>query len=348
MRVEISKDIFETADFNGLNYIFQILTWSPPNSISRYKLFINLDAVNHTPNYQKLNATSSIVSKIIEDEFTEAIQEGTPKLRIDYWVSNQKHPKKYNIEEAIRFFSQPVSIVVENSKNDANFLKAIIYHFDREGTVKAHLQNGWIRFENAGGFRNVRNFLEGCFQAFDDLAARNRRESSEYFRGMIILDKEIYGRLKGEFLQIDFHILAKRAMENYMPDEIFEELSIEINQNKHQHNNWQKMISWIAVYRTLSNQQKDFLNISQGFPKHVERTTQQRKPINQEILALYAIGETNFQILDEGFVYKGQDFKNEFPLLFVNSSSVNKKTLSNRDGEKQELMSILQKISQLL
>jgi hypothetical protein len=354
MRVEISKDIFEKSDFNGLNYIFQILTWSPPNSTPRYKLFINLEKVSHISNYQKLNETSSLVAKIIEDEFTQAIQEGNPKPKIDYWVSNQKHPKKYNIEEAIRFFSQPVSIVLENSKNDANFIKAIIDHFDTEGVVKVHLRNGWVRFENAGGFRNVKNFLEGSFKAFDDLAARNDRDSSDYFRGIVILDsdknfpdeteKPEYEALKQVFSTISFHILEKRAMENYMPDEVFEELKAEIEQNRSDHNQWKKMIDWINAYQSLSKQQKDFLNISKGFSKSNDDNTGRK----QKILEFYNFKGANFQVLDEGFAFKGKNFKNEFPLLFVNSTRISKKTLSDRDGETNELIGILQKISKLL
>jgi hypothetical protein len=363
MRIEISKDIFENSDFQGLAYIFQILTWSPVNSIPRYNVFINTDKISHTLNYKKLvflnPQTETIQAKIIDEEFTEAILTSKQNANINFRITNKKGSKNFTIEEAIRFFSQPVSIVLENNKNDSYFVEAIIYHFDKDGIVKEHLRNGWLRFENAGGYRNVRNFLEGCFKSFDDLASRNNREPSHYYRGMILLDsdknytsepiKQHYNHLINDFPIITFHILGKRAMENYMPDEVYEDIKHEINLNKTEHNNWKKMIVWIDTFLHLSNEQKNFLNISDGFPKHIDKESKERKPIKKEILELFVLTEAiqNFQVLDEGFSYKGKEFKNEFPLHFLKSLKVNKQSLSERDG-KNELQEILSKIYKLI
>ena len=363
MRIEISKDIFEKSDFQGLAYIFQILTWSPVNSIPRYSLFINTEKISHTPNYKKLVAlnpiTETIQTKIIEEEFTEAILTGARNAHINFRITNKKGSENFNIEEAIRFFSQPVSIVLENNKNDSYFVEAIIYHFDKEGIVKEHLRNGWLRFENAGGYRNVQNFLEGCFKSFGDLASRNNREPFHYYRGMIILDsdknytsepiKPQYNHLIQKFPDIIFHILEKRAMENYMPEDVYEDIRQEINLNKTAHNNWKKMKAWIDTFLHLSHEQKNFLNISDGFAKHIDKETGQRKPINHKILELFGLTENcqNFKVLDEGFSYKGKEFKNEFPLHFLKSSKVNKQSLGERDG-KNEIQDILQKIKKIL
>ncbi len=363
MRIEISKDIFENSDFQGLTYIFQILTWSPVNSVPRYNIFINSDKVEHTQNFKELTSlnpnTETIQSKIIDEEFTEAILQSLRSPHIDFRISNKKDNKSFNIEEAIRFFSQPVSIVLENNKNDSNFIEAIIYNFDKDGNVKEHLRHGWLKFENAGGYRNVQNFLEGCFKAYEDLAYRNNRKPSDYYRGMVVLDsdknyvnepiKEQYNILIQNFPNIQFHILEKRAMENYMPDEVYKDIKNEINSHKAEHNNWKKMIAWIDVFLHLSNEQKNFLNISDGFPKHIDRGTNERKPIKREILELFNLIEDSekFKVLDEGFIYKGKEFKNEFPLLFFKSSKVNKQSLNDRDG-KDELQRILLKIYELL
>lgn len=363
MRIEISKDIFEHSDFQGLAYIFQILTWSPVNSIPRYNLFVNTEKISHTQNYKKLvvqnSTTETIQAKIIEEEFTETILTGTQNTHINYRITNKKGIKNFNIEEAIRFFSQPVSIVLENNKNDSYFIEAIIYHFDKAGIVKEHLRNGWLRFENAGGYRNVQNFLEGCFKSFYDLASRNNKEPSHYYRGMIILDsdknytnepiKQQYNNLIQNFPDIIFHILDKRAMENYMPEEVYEDIKQEIKSNKTEHNNWEKMISWIDTFLYLSHDQKNFLNISDGFPKYIDKESKERKPIKNEILELFGLTEIsqNFKVLDKGFRYKGKEFKNEFPLHFIKSSKVNKQSLSKRDG-KNELQEILSKIYKLI
>ncbi|MCU0392937.1 MAG: hypothetical protein MUE81_17650 [Thermoflexibacter sp.] len=140
-------------------------------------------------------------------------------------------------------------------------------------------------------------------------------------------------------------------MENYMPIEVFKDLRTEIESTKNDHNNWQKMIAWIDVYINLTEQQKDFLNISSGFPSHIDKNNNTRKPIKQEVLTFFNVQQDeknqNFKILDEGFIYKGKEFKNEFPLLFLQSPRVNKHTLNYRCGT-QELQEILRKIYELL
>ena len=201
--------------------------------------------------------------------------------------------------------------------------------------------------------------MEGLFQSYNDLAARHNKENSSYFRGLVILDSDknyddapeklSYQNLKKIFGENVFHILEKRAMENYMPLEVFKDLIVEIKSNKKEHNNWKKMIEWIDVYLNLTDKQRDFVNICDGFPKYIDKKTNSRISIIPEILSFFGVtpNDNKFRVLDEGFIYKGDQFKNEFPLLFTNSSKVNKYTLNGRDG-KNELKEILQKIYDLL
>ena len=51
MWIKIAKDIFENADFKGLNYIYSVLSWFP-KTIPRYKIFIDQQTVEQTENYQ--------------------------------------------------------------------------------------------------------------------------------------------------------------------------------------------------------------------------------------------------------------------------------------------------------
>ena len=67
MWVEIDKSIFEKGEFKALNYIYQILSWYPVNSIPRYNILINKQRVEHTDNYSKLLVDNPIYYDTTED-----------------------------------------------------------------------------------------------------------------------------------------------------------------------------------------------------------------------------------------------------------------------------------------
>ncbi len=354
MWIEINKDIFEDSDIKGLNYIFQILSWFPKN-ISRYNVFIDLDEIKHTDNYIKLKGTDSNFDEFVEQQFNEFILTNSKKKKRDFIISNKIFLNSFNIEESIRFFSQPISIILENNKNDAYFIRAIFNHFDSNKILMEHIENGWIKFENAGGCSNVKNFIEGELKSFEDLASRNNRNSFNYYRCLVVLDSDKEFLLQPQknqynslivFLKsigldnLKYHVLQKRMMENYMPDEVFYELrdSYRGKQGK------KVLFDWINVYLNLNDEQKDYLNFKNGFPKEVDEKGL-KKPISNSILNLYNIPNLDFQILDNGF--KFPDFKNSFSALFYKSERVNKSSLINRSNS-TEFDDIIDKIYKLL
>jgi hypothetical protein len=363
MWIEIKADIFEKRGFKSLNFLYQILSWYPKGSIPRYDIFIDLEKIRHTDNYKKLKNTEIDFELLLEKQFDDFINDNKKNSPRAYSISHQKQEKYFNIEEAIRFFNQPVSIILENNKNDAYFIKAIIYYFDADGKVKEHLKNGWIRFENAGGCDNVSNFIEGELKAFEDLASRQNKATFEYFRGLIIIDsdkeyasqpfKEGYQKLELYFKKnniTNFHILEKRMMENYMPDEIFEEILIGLTNSKLD----KDLKAWINVYKNLSQAQKDHLKYYDGWTK------KEFNELDENVKTLYLDQyPTNFAILKKGFKYTEKKdevldedkdeskFKNAFPKKFISSTLVNKRSLELR-ANSNELVEILNKINQLL
>ena len=163
MIVEIKEDIFKGNDFKGLNYLIQILTYK-----QRYQLFVDWSIINSTELYQKFDIDDQ---QEIEASYNKIITEGTESK---YIISENKNSCYFNIEEAIRFFIQPVSIILENSLNDQYLLRAIIKYFDNTGEVQRQLDNGWIQFENAGGCGNVENFIKGKLQSFNNFQKNNK------------------------------------------------------------------------------------------------------------------------------------------------------------------------------
>lgn len=354
MWIEINNDVFEDSDFKDLNYIIQILSWFPKTT-SRYNVFIDIDKVGKTENYKKLKGTDSNFEEYIEQQFNDFITFNPSNKARDYIITNKSTINSFKVEEAIRFFNQPISIILENNKNDAYFIKAIFSHIDNNSILNEYVENGWIKFENAGGCTNVKNFIEGELKSFEDLASRNNRNSYDYYKAFVVLDSDkefINQPQKQQFntliqflnsVGIDsrkHHVLRKRMMENYMPDEVL----IELKNLYYGKQGKKDLFDWINVYLNLNDEQKDFLNMKSGFSKELDIDSF-RKPLLNDILNLYNIPELGFQILDDGF--KFPDFKNAFPEMFYSSIRVNKMTLLRRSNS-NELNEILSKIHSLL
>lgn len=335
MVVELKEDIFSNTDFKSINYIIQMLTYK-----QRYQLFVEWSHIKDTELYQRLDEDDK---KEIEESYNDIIQSG---LDTNYFISESNHNSYFSIEEAIRFFIQPVSIILENSLNDQYFIMAIIKHFDDTREVARHLKNGWIQFENAGGCTNVENFLKSKLQSFNNLAIKYAKPNHTYLRCFVLLDSDKeYSTQPSKhsslsiFLttqNVNFHILGKRYMESYMPDAVYDYITNPDLQ------------TWINAHKHLSSIQKDYLNIHEGFPKKLANGDDRRyrTELDINIQNLYAnVSDTNFDILGKGFKYP--NFKANFPKLFETSHQVHKKSLSERAGS-NELQEILNKIVGLL
>lgn len=368
MWINITKEIFEKSDLKSLNFLYQILSWYPDGSSIRYNIVIDTEKVKDSANFKTLSSIEKSLKKFLDLEYAYFTASSS---NISYKIAKQKNRNNFNIEEAILFFNQPVSIVLENNKNDSRFIRAIITHFGvTDGVNKAaeHLSNGWIIFENAGGCKNIPNFMEEFLERFRKIADKNKRLISDYFRGIIIIDSDkefetqeskhssLIAKLNTLGVEnSQIHILEKRMMENYLPKEVFQDIQ---RQNTVQQNTDLK--EWLEVFLTLNDTQADFINIADGFPPNSNKydNNGSRKPVDIEILTLFdlELAGINFNKLDKGFKFKGFDengnletdgsFKKVFPNLF-RKTTVNKQSLTTRDGN-GELQKIAEKINQLL
>ena len=330
MQVEIRNDIFTNPNFKGLNFLIQLCLYR-----DRYNVFIDLDDVKHLDNYKRLDI---IDQETLVLEFNRVVQGGP--YNADHYVSeNEKAISFFSIEESIRYLIQPVSVILENSLNDSYFISKIIHSFYTDEKIINHLKNGWLQFEHAGGCGGVKNFIEGRLQAFNGFLKPNEH----FLRCYVILDSDIeyptspfkqdYTTLQ-EYLDknnIQLKILAKRAMENYLPDEVFAAKSNPV------------LKPWIDAYLSLSPIQKDYINIHKGF--NVEK----REDLPKDVSDLYSdVSNANFQILCSGMGLP--NFKSEFPKL-MNHHHAYKKTLLDRtshQNEPDELEKIINAIFELL
>ena len=135
------------------------------------------------------------------------------------------------------------------------------------------------------------------------------------------------------------HILSKRSMENYLPDEVFDFIPrANINRNL------------IDIYKNFPNPfQKDFFNISKGFTNKKKREI--RSDLDTGVQQLYnvlTVPDSDFEILDKGLQIG--DFKSVFPKLFEHNE-ITKENLLDRVRHQQknnELQEIVDKILKLL
>lgn len=360
MWINITKEIFEKSEFKSLNFLYQILSWYPSDSCLRYNIVVDTRNVINTKNFVQLSSVEKNLKEFLDIEYVNFTNTHS---NISHKIAYKKKENNFNIEEAILFFNQPISIILENNKNDAQFIVSIINHFGFEsGSNKSleHLNNGWIEFENAGGCSNIPNFTEAFLNKFKKIAKKNNRNKSDYFRGVIIIDSDkefenqiskqnsVIEKLKLLGLDKNVHVLEKRMMENYLPKEVF----LEIKRQDSVKNN-SSLKDWLDAYLNLEQkEQLDFINIYEG---NLQGNT---NPTPNELTVLWSDLGNNFQKLNSGFKFQGfkndgnlksskeSSFKNEMPDWFK-KSFISKQNLEERDG-KGELQDIQDKINKLL
>lgn len=277
----------------------------------RYDLFFDL---SQNPDYELFPESDKIV---LEEMFNKVINEGlTPKL-----VVSEKDKNCFNLDEAIRYLSEPLKIIVENSNNDAHFVNAIMKCFDGEKFIKDR-KNGWIKFENAGGTTNIINACGELLKMFRSLPKPNKL----YLRAFAIIDCDrihptmplsIEKEKVINFLNendIPYHVLEKREMENYLPDEVIDTI---VDSRE-----------FVEAYLRLSPIQKDFFDLEKGFKN------KNFNDLNSEVKNLYNdLSDEDKKVFRknslEGYPNEGNSFKVEFPRLFSDKLAT-KETLLRR------------------
>jgi hypothetical protein len=200
--------------------------------------------------------------------------------------------------------------------------------------ISSHKKNGWFKYGNAGGCGNIKNFIEEEKNAFNSLPKANH----VYLRCFVLVDsdKKFLLDKNGErhdlisYLRdnnIDYHVLEKREMENYMHEDVLSE--IEGNND------------YIRVYKSLSSEQKDFFDIEKGFNK------KNRKSLSEPVFNLYAnLSDDDYKVLRNGLNYK--KFKADFPKLFKVVTKVQFQERTKYQSNPKELEDILSHITELL
>lgn len=343
MIVEIDKSIFVPQEggntFKELQMLLDII-----NMEGRYRLKISNPSILDSPYFKDLSPTDQqIVIEGLDATINESLK--TDRLVKADGAKYSKEPI-YNAKEGYAFLSSPVSIWVENSLNDSFFVRAIIRCLRPDIPLDNWIYWNWLSFENAGGCSNAQHVLE------EKLIEKTGK--SKMLRCFILLDSDKtwpdevitkYDQFIEFCNQYGFvcHILHKRAMENYMPEAVFDEFRSNITN------------SWINAYLYLSPEQKDYFNIAEGFNGNISEKILRnqgcsgRQNMKEEVQRFYSsVSDANYEYLENGLTIG--NFKTLFPRKFEESPAVHVGSLTDRikhqPGE-NELSAIVEEILKL-
>ena len=363
MKVRIDKSVFESATDEmrqiELSFLLNIIVYK-----NRYELKVTDDEVLHSDSYSKLTqADKEIIQQEIAYTITASSGDADCEVAVNGETENEL--KIFSPSEAIVYLLQPLSVILENGLNDSHLMKAIFRLFDQTGELIRRVDEGWIRFENAGGCMNVKNFLMARIKSYGD--------KLKFLNCYVLLDgdrryptdpepKKKYRKLKESLTEwnVGYHVLEKRSMENYMPDEAIDSFSTTKTQ------------ACIAAYHTLTAEQKDYFCIAEGFAKDIGKeqkaivrrreslltTTDMNKrkksyvrgylPADEQTF-YGSVSRGNFLHLEKGL--KISEFKVRFPEKFNDSVVVFKANMLNRtshQSDPQELEHIAKEIQKII
>lgn len=298
----------------------------------------DIEATEQSAWYQQLSETDK---KIHKESVVNSLQMSIKSESIKISIGEDYTPL-----EAYQILNSPLKIVLENSMNDSKFLISLFQNFKNESKeILDCYKNRQIQYTLGGG-SSIEQVIKTEMSSFDPLLYPKNK--NKYIRFFVLLDSDrTYPNepLKSgtekliNFLQeheIPFHVLYKREMENYIPDESINK----ILSNK----------DYISAYLRLTPEQKDYFDIEKGFPnknwnqldENIKKLYENISDTDKKIFRANNLKRLNNSIRD--------DFKSEFPNLF-NSPEVTKQSLNKRTEHQpnpNELTEIILKIRELL
>ena len=335
MVILINKNISDNIDTEkctAIKYLLCIAIYH-----NRYQLLVNSALSEQIE--RKIGRSDA---ELLKQAYVKSINIRSHDCEISNAGKSHDDEPIFTIEEGIRYLLQPVSIVLENSKNDGYFISEMVRVYNNEKLAKA-LDEQWVCYVNAGGCSNFRNVLEVMLSQHNGRKKFLRcyviLDSDKHAKNHIVPKTQKYEKELNE-MGVPYHIWEKRMMENYVPDGAL------------------KDSSWKDAYVHLSDEQKDFYYFSGGFEKDEKYEEEGfvripnsvgRKallPCEEELYS--SVSEVNYQKLRCGMPAYSKEL---FPKLFKDPSVVNKTSMRSRlsvDGGLNEVELVLENLSKLL
>lgn len=270
------------------------------------------------------------------------------------YVSNKiNNERSLDIESAYYLAELHFEILIENSANDQPFIDSIISNFSSKGSdIIKYRNNGWLKFGNGGGCSNFINYIEAQLKQYNNICGI--KDNYFFLRIFAILDSdrlhdgENLGKYQEKneiyFLEknISYHILERRCMENYLPDETLKELIGYPHKNK----------EWFDAYISLNSIQKQYLDFNKGILKGSKiefNDTKTFADLPNEVQLLFSdVSDINFSKINKGLILSS--YKSTIPTGF-NMPTSNKMTylrLIKDQKNPNELQHIIDKIEEII
>lgn len=326
MIIKIDTSVFGNYNnFANLTYLLNIFAEN-----RRYEYYCEYGLIKDTDLFNNLLRLNR---DLIEEYFNRFIRESS--LKIKHTISDVTSENSIDLVEAKILFNQPFILILENNLNDGFFIDQIITVFRKKGKViRKHKKNNWLRFGNAGGAANIRNFIEGEKKNYNHLP----KENYKYLKCFVLVDSDkkhptdfkperdaLYKYLAEN--NIPFHELTKREIENYMPSDIIESIISD---------------EYIKAFQSLTPIQKDYFDIENGLQ---DKNMDNQSPEIQELYK--SVSKEDISILRKSKMNLDH-FKTEFPKFFEHASKEQLKKRTSHQSNPNELEVILDTITKLL
>lgn len=176
---------------------------------------------------------------------------------VDLWNSS---PPCANLGSLIEVLDAPFHILLENGRNDSAFLLAMASSPNR-GLIEKLYQDHRVLFDGAGGLGELRKIVE-------EQVSRHPYRSLRYW-ALFDSDASAPGRMSAEAALtasacrkagIPHHVLARRAIENYLPKGALYDW---VNENRRDRKDRQRRVD--AYYR-LNETQRAHFHLKAGLP----------------------------------------------------------------------------------
>lgn len=338
MECLIAKDCFEPIHQQHLSLLVKLVA----NSSDFNSVIVEDPDVFESEVFNSLDKNDK---DILADSFNASIIDSTKRegetVKVSTRDTSMDTLKVFSPKEVVDYIQEPLCVLLENDLYDGRFIRCLIHNFGSD-RVKRALEQNKIRMGNSGGCGNTKNTLTERLRGFC--------YKTKFLRVCIVWDgdHEYPGKKVTKYdkdiedldtMGIRYHILYKREMENYMPEDAVRTLVSP------------QFTSWFNAYNAMSDVQKDHYDMNDGFKySKVQYTSANREQLPDGVKELYAdVSDANFDILKDGL--KIGNFKDAFSSAFESSPFANKAALLARTASQEnsdELQEIADMINHLL
>jgi hypothetical protein len=327
MVVSIAPDVFQIKDnFDSLDKLIDVFLnkrhqWSTTDPEAIFKSEWLKGETN-----SRLGSKASFLIKQSVQSLYLSKRSG---VRIISIVVTPTKVDEYDVHVGLKCLLEPLYIIVENLNSDRNFLVALFHVFNYKDLTTA-LENGWIQFDSEGGAGgtirridlhcskkgrpNILTLLDSDLQSPDD-------DHNDQI-------KEICKKCSDNGIKAI--VLKKRAIENYIPIALLEEIADHLS-------------PVVEAYKSLTDEQKDFYDLKKGFGGKGDIPDNQK-----DLFADINKKSDTFKSLRNGFNVGGYNVNN-LHHCFLQKDKMTKEMLLKRCvSDPKELENLLNEIKSLI